>query len=167
MSAAPKWSICCMPTRKRYAALVPTARSDHAERPPGGLPMFIEIIPSGAALGAEISGVDLAQPLDDAAFAAIERAQNDHGVTLFRDQQITPPHRLPSPAALGRPNSTYWRTFGACRVAPRSSWFPMSRGWPPDRRPTLARNGTVTCAMQLAHRAGPCPTRSRFPACTA
>src|SRR5262245_29309176 len=36
--------------------------------------MSLEIIPSGAALGAEIRGVDLAQPLDDATFAAIERA---------------------------------------------------------------------------------------------
>ena len=36
--------------------------------------MALEIIPTGAALGAEIRGVDLAQPLGDAAFAAIERA---------------------------------------------------------------------------------------------
>ena len=39
--------------------------------------MSIEIIPTRAALGAEISGVDLAQPLDDATFATIERAYND------------------------------------------------------------------------------------------
>jgi taurine dioxygenase len=52
--------------------------------------MPIEIIPTGAALGAEISGVDLSQPLDDAEFAAIERAYNDHGVIFFRDQRITP-----------------------------------------------------------------------------
>jgi len=36
--------------------------------------MPIEVIPTGAALGAEIRGVDLAQPFDDAIFAAIERA---------------------------------------------------------------------------------------------
>ena len=52
--------------------------------------MSLEIIPSGAALGAEIWGVDLAQPLDDATFAAIERAYATHGVVFFRNQRITP-----------------------------------------------------------------------------
>jgi hypothetical protein len=36
--------------------------------------MPIEILPTGAALGAEIRGVDLARPPDDATFAAIECA---------------------------------------------------------------------------------------------
>ena len=39
--------------------------------------MSIEIIPTGAALGAEIRGVDLARPIDDETFAGIERAYND------------------------------------------------------------------------------------------
>ena len=52
--------------------------------------MSIEIIPTGAALGAEIRGLDLASPLDDATFAAIERAYDTHGVIFFRDQRITP-----------------------------------------------------------------------------
>ena len=52
--------------------------------------MSIEIIPTMAALGAEISGVDLAQPIDDTTFAAINRAYNDHGVIFFRDQHISP-----------------------------------------------------------------------------
>lgn len=56
--------------------------------------MSIEIIPTKAALGAEISGVDLAQPLDEPTFAAIERAYNEHGVIFFRDQQITPPQQV-------------------------------------------------------------------------
>jgi len=36
--------------------------------------MSIEIVPTGAALGAEICGVNLARPIDDETFAAIERA---------------------------------------------------------------------------------------------
>jgi taurine dioxygenase len=56
--------------------------------------MSIEIIPTAAALGAEIRGVDLAQPIDDATFARIERAYNDHGVIFFRDQRITPPQQV-------------------------------------------------------------------------
>ncbi len=55
--------------------------------------MSIEIIAT-AALGAEIRGIDLAQPLDDATFAAIERAYNEHGVIFFRDQQLTPPQQV-------------------------------------------------------------------------
>ncbi len=56
--------------------------------------MSIEIIPTGAAVGAEIRGVDLSQPLDDATFAVIERAYNEHGVIFFRDQYVTPPQQV-------------------------------------------------------------------------
>src|SRR6266853_1753121 len=56
--------------------------------------MSIEIIPTGAALGAEIRGVDLARSIDDETFAAIERAYNDHAVIFFRDQHITPPQQV-------------------------------------------------------------------------
>jgi len=56
--------------------------------------MSIEIVPTGAALGAEIRGVDLARPLDDATLAEIERAYNEHGVIFFRDQHITPPQQV-------------------------------------------------------------------------
>jgi taurine dioxygenase len=59
-----------------------------------GSPMSIEIIPTGAALGAEIRGVDLAKPIDDATFAVIERAYNEYGVIFFRGQQITPPQQV-------------------------------------------------------------------------
>lgn len=48
----------------------------------------LEIRPLAGSLGAEIFGVDLARPLDDACFAEIERAFLDHGVIVFRDQQI-------------------------------------------------------------------------------
>ena len=56
--------------------------------------MSIEIIPTGAAAGAEIRGVDLSQPLEDATFAAIDDAYNKHGVIFFRDQRIAPPQQV-------------------------------------------------------------------------
>ena len=56
--------------------------------------MTVHVIPTGAALGAEIRGVDLAGPIDAAAFAAIERAFDEHGVIFFRDQHITPPQQV-------------------------------------------------------------------------
>jgi taurine dioxygenase len=56
--------------------------------------MSLEIIPTGAALGAEIRGVDLSRALDDATFIEIERAYNEHGVIFFRGQQIVPPQQV-------------------------------------------------------------------------
>ena len=56
--------------------------------------MAMQIIQTGAALGAEIRGVDLSQSLDEATFAAIDRAYNEHGVIFFRDQQITAPQQV-------------------------------------------------------------------------
>ena len=50
--------------------------------------MTLEILPFDAALGAEVRGVDLSQDLDDASFAAIELAWNEHSVLLFRNQDI-------------------------------------------------------------------------------
>ncbi|MGP0001950.1 MAG: TauD/TfdA dioxygenase family protein [Acetobacteraceae bacterium] len=56
--------------------------------------MSVEIIPTDAVLGAEIRGVDLARPLDNATFCEIERAFNAHAVIFFRDQRITPPQQV-------------------------------------------------------------------------
>jgi alpha-ketoglutarate-dependent taurine dioxygenase len=43
----------------------------------------------GVNLGAEISGVDLRRPLQDAAFRAIEDALVENELIIFRDQEIT------------------------------------------------------------------------------
>ena len=40
--------------------------------------MSMNIIPTAAVLGAEIAGVDLSRRLDDATFAAIERAYDEY-----------------------------------------------------------------------------------------
>jgi alpha-ketoglutarate-dependent taurine dioxygenase len=49
----------------------------------------MEVVATGAALGAEIRGVDLAQDLDAATFRSIEEAFDNHGVIFFRGQEIT------------------------------------------------------------------------------
>jgi taurine dioxygenase len=56
--------------------------------------MAIEVIPTDAALGAEIRGVDLAEPIGDNVFALIERAFDEHGVIFFRNQRLTPPQQV-------------------------------------------------------------------------
>ena len=48
----------------------------------------LDIRPLSDALGAEIHGVDLSQPLDDATVAAIKDAWHEHIVLLFRDQDL-------------------------------------------------------------------------------
>jgi taurine dioxygenase len=53
------------------------------------------------ALGAEISGVDLAQDLPDATIAAIRQALLDHQVIFFRDQALTPARQVAFGARFG------------------------------------------------------------------
>lgn len=48
-----------------------------------------EVRPFSAAVGAEIVGLDLSRPLNDADFARVHRAHLDHNVVVFRDQRIT------------------------------------------------------------------------------
>jgi taurine dioxygenase len=56
--------------------------------------MPIELIPLSYALGAEVRGVDLAEPVPDEAQAALRRAFLAHGVLLFRGQRIDRPRHL-------------------------------------------------------------------------
>jgi taurine dioxygenase len=48
----------------------------------------------GKHCGAEMSGVDLSQPLDDATFARIAEAFFDNEVAFFRNQKITPEQQV-------------------------------------------------------------------------
>ncbi|HEV7268923.1 MAG TPA: TauD/TfdA family dioxygenase [Falsiroseomonas sp.] len=54
----------------------------------------IEVAPIAGALGAEIHGVDVSRPMDDALFAEIRQAFHDHSVIFFRDQAITPEQHI-------------------------------------------------------------------------
>jgi len=49
----------------------------------------LRIQPLSPAIGAEISGVDLARPLDADVVAAVRQALNVHHVVFFRDQSLT------------------------------------------------------------------------------
>ena len=56
--------------------------------------MTIEIKFSGAPLGHEIRGVDLARPLPEADFAQIEKAYDTYGVVVLRNQTLTPDQQI-------------------------------------------------------------------------
>ncbi|KVN68084.1 TauD/TfdA dioxygenase family protein [Burkholderia ubonensis] len=57
-------------------------------------PQHFEIRAFDGPLGAEVIGLDLSKPLDDAGFARIHRAHLDHHVLVFRDQRITPDQHI-------------------------------------------------------------------------
>jgi taurine dioxygenase len=57
-----------------------------------------DVIPTDAALGAEVRGVDL-RAVDDAAFAAIHRTWLEHQVLLIRDQSLSDQDLIASAAA--------------------------------------------------------------------
>lgn len=56
--------------------------------------MSFGIIPLSDALGAEIIGLDLGQPLDSHAFERVHQAHLDHLVVVFRDQTLTPQQQI-------------------------------------------------------------------------
>lgn len=63
----------------------------------------IAVRPIAGALGAEIEGVDIARPLDDAVIAEIRRAFLEHLVVFFRGQNLTPAQQLDFARRFGEP----------------------------------------------------------------
>jgi taurine dioxygenase len=63
----------------------------------------LQVHPIAGALGAEISGVDLSQDLDDATVAAIRRIWLEHLVVFFRDQDLPPARFLTFARRFGEP----------------------------------------------------------------
>ncbi len=62
--------------------------------------MALEIVATEATLGAVVRGVRLAA-LDDAAFAAIERAWDDHAVLVFPGQNLSEAEQVAFSRRLG------------------------------------------------------------------
>lgn len=52
------------------------------------------VVRLGGALGAEVSGIDLREPLDDQTFAVLEAALVEHQVLVLREQAIEAPQQL-------------------------------------------------------------------------
>jgi taurine dioxygenase len=61
----------------------------------------LQVKPLTAAVGAEVSGVALADDLDDTTIAAIRQALLDHQVIFFRDQPLTDEQHLAFAARFG------------------------------------------------------------------
>ena len=57
------------------------------------------------AIGAEVTGVDLRQPLDAATVAAINALWDEHLLLLFRDQPMTPAQHVAFTRYFGTPTT--------------------------------------------------------------
>lgn len=66
---------------------------------------MLRVRPSGACMGAELSGVDLSRPLDDATFGEIREALHRHHVIVLRRQSasLAPERFLDFAGRFGRP----------------------------------------------------------------
>ncbi len=66
-----------------------------------------DIVPQGATIGAEVSGIDLCGPLDEATIAELTRALTEFKVLFFRGQPLTPAQHV-----------DFARRFGELEVHP-------------------------------------------------
>jgi len=66
--------------------------------------MNVQVRQLAGALGAEISGVDLAKPLDGDVWQAVQGAFLEHGVVFFRDQQLSHPAQIAFASRFGKPD---------------------------------------------------------------
>ena len=67
----------------------------------------MDILPLGAGFGAELRGVTLADVVaDDAAYAAVRTAFEEHSVLVFRDQEVTDEVQLAFSRRFGPPEVT-------------------------------------------------------------
>jgi taurine dioxygenase len=63
----------------------------------------IEFHPLAGALGAEVSGIDLREPIGDETFSALESGLLQHQVLFFREQRIDPAHHRALARRFGEP----------------------------------------------------------------
>ena len=71
----------------------------------------VQIKPLSRYVGAEIVGIDLAEPLPDDVFRKIDDAYNHYSVLVFRDQKLTPEQQI-----------AFARRFGELEISPRTDF---------------------------------------------
>jgi taurine dioxygenase len=82
----------------------------------------VKVPPTGAALGADVDGVDLAGPLSPEAMAAIKQAWGDHLVLRFRGQSLSDDDLLRFSRQFGEPD---WAPIAAANDAPEGRQYIM------------------------------------------
>jgi taurine dioxygenase len=90
--------------------LANTAQSRSAQTP-ANRPQDVQVVPTGAALGAEIRGIDLSQPVPEETRAVLRKAWADHLVLLWRDQKLPDTSFLEAAAIFGTPKEPAARKY--------------------------------------------------------
>jgi alpha-ketoglutarate-dependent taurine dioxygenase len=96
-----------------------------------------EIMPMTGALGAEIAGLDLSQPMDNETFDTFCDTWHKYHVLFFRDQNLTPEQHI----ALGK-------RFGEIDI---SRFIPTVEGHPEIRLQDMSKSGAVPGDVDWHH----------------
>jgi taurine dioxygenase len=100
-------------------------------------PASFEVQPMTGALGAEISGLDLATPMDDKTFAAFCDTWAAYKVLFFRDQHLTPEQHI----ELGK-------RFGPID---KSAFIPTLEDYPEIRLQNMSGSGAIPGDVNWHH----------------
>jgi taurine dioxygenase len=111
--------------------------------------MSVEIRPLTNALGAEIRGVDLREPLAGPVVEAIHRAWLDRQVLVFRDQAITPEQQLAFTAHFGE----FQLAYSPYRRGTKLNY--IGNGIAPDGLPGSAADGVFDFHQDGVYRETP------------
>lgn len=88
-----------------------TTRTPQSAGPGANSLAAFEAVPTGAALGAEIRGIDLSLPVPEDVKAALRKAWADHLVLLVRGQDITDEQLLATSNIFGPPHEAASRKY--------------------------------------------------------
>src|SRR3954452_812715 len=95
------------------------------------------VTPLTPSIGAEISGIDLAAPIDGAIRERLSRALAEHLALVFHDQTLTPEQYLGAAEAFGPPMRQHYSQHhmpgfpDIALFSPRNAHPPAER-WHPD-----------------------------------
>ena len=120
-------------------------------RPEVNAPENVEVVPTGAALGAEIRGVDLSQPVPEATKEIMRRAWADHLVLLWRGQNLPDLSFLEAAGIFGvtrEPAARKYQVAGGYKIGgkrvPFLRWFATTFTVAPERLLVVSRGGTAS-----------------------
>ncbi|MGY8990977.1 MAG: TauD/TfdA dioxygenase family protein, partial [Rhodospirillales bacterium] len=78
----------------------------------------MKVLPSGQACGADITGIDVGNDLDDQTFKQIEDALHDHAVICLRDQHLSDTQQVAFTRKFGEAGANAFSSYGGHTAHP-------------------------------------------------